>query len=629
MAEIREMNRQDTAVTDRKPMRIAPWTAVALLVCCLALTAAVAPPLEKHYEAARTALARGDTDKAKRELKLSLQDNPLHAESHFLLASLLGREGEIDQAIVGFQRTVTLAPNNAEARYNFGTALLWRGEPVSAARQIEDAIAIHPDYVPSYNNLVKAYFLARLPELAVASYKEALRRDPSNAIALKNLAVLTEAAGVQNAPGSGGNNQPAVGAGQPKKPVTSAPPVGAAVGNDKPPVVAGTPAISDADREARDAAGAQALQEILRDLPHVMVEWRGGRLSLGGWTSGPKERKLLDRILAGRSDVLDLTSDDTGDPHRLLEVDAVIFLVTALNSQSVGHNFLRNVQVNASVFDGVTGGWGWLYSAAITYQVNIANAAETQLALLARPHLTTLSGTPATFIAGGDIVYKVSGTTSGDIKPYPFGTSLDVTPTLLRTRGEDGSPRIHVMVKAGRKTILALEDLSTQSSEGSTVFANTAVSSEAVLGLGQTLILTGLNQRESQTRRSGVPVLKSIPIIKYLFSTKSTAVSDLGLIILLTPRDPAYWDEQNQKAIGEFVEKRRAYVQATQGTAEDMQRFKERYPDWDKLAPNRFASHFFLMENSDIYRRASGMDLATESLDFDLLGKVPKQKGKP
>ena len=42
----------------------------------------------------------------------------------------------------------------------------------------------------TYNNLAKAYFLAGIPELSVASYKEALRRDPANAVAHKGLAVL-------------------------------------------------------------------------------------------------------------------------------------------------------------------------------------------------------------------------------------------------------------------------------------------------------------------------------------------------------------------------------------------------------------------------------------------------------
>jgi type II secretory pathway component GspD/PulD (secretin) len=318
-----------------------------------------------------------------------------------------------------------------------------------------------------------------------------------------------------------------------------------------------------------------------------------------------------------------LTSDDVGDPQRLLEVDATIFTVRGADSQSAGHNFLNRITVDASINDAATAGFSWLYSASISYVVNIANATEERVAFLARPHLTTLSGTPATFIAGGDIVYKVSGTTSGDIKPYPFGTTLDVTPTLLRTPGEDGSPRVRLVVKVGRKSILPVSNPNVEAGGGSTVFDNVEVTSEAVLALNQTLILSGLSQRESVTSRSGVPGLKSIPIVKYLFSEKVTATSDLAIIMLLTPRDPAFQDERNVKATAEFVEKRRAFLQARQGTPEDMQRFRERYPDWMQIAPNRFASHIFMMETSEIYRALSGEDFTTDDLDLELLGPKP------
>src|SRR3990172_594530 len=154
---------------------------------------------EKHYEAARAALMRGDRAKALREVKLALQDNPLDAASHFLLGCLLEQTGENDQAIVGFDRASALDPADPAALYNLGTMLLWRRETVPASRLLENAVLIRPDHVPSYNNLAKAYFLAGLPELAVATYGEALRRDPSNAIALKNLLLLTEAAGIHDA----------------------------------------------------------------------------------------------------------------------------------------------------------------------------------------------------------------------------------------------------------------------------------------------------------------------------------------------------------------------------------------------------------------------------------------------
>jgi Flp pilus assembly protein TadD len=169
--------------------------ATLLMGAGIALAVEQVQPPEQHYQAARAALAKGDTRTAERELRLSLQNSPLDAQSHFLLASLLGWEGDLDQAAVGFQQAVKLEPNNAVARYNLGTAMLRRGESVPAARLLEESLLIRPEHVPTYNNLAKAYFLAGIPELSVACYREALRRDPSNPVALKGLALLTQAAG--------------------------------------------------------------------------------------------------------------------------------------------------------------------------------------------------------------------------------------------------------------------------------------------------------------------------------------------------------------------------------------------------------------------------------------------------
>ena len=48
----------------------------------------------------------------------------------------------------------------------------------------------------------------------------------------------------------------------------------------------------------------------------------------------------------------------------------------------------------------------------------------------------------------------------------------------------------------------------------------------------------------------------------------------------------------------------------------------------NKSPPNRFASHFFLMENSELYRKVSGQDLKPDTLDIDidLLGASRKKK---
>ena len=209
----------------------------------------------------------------------------------------------------------------------------------------------------------------------------------------------------------------------------------------------------------------------------------------------------------------------------------------------------------------------------------------------------------------------------------PFGTSLDITPTLLRSQDADGTPRVRVVVKAGRRSILSLQSPEAKAT-GDTVYDNVSVTSEAVLNLNQTLILTGLSQRERRESRSGIPGLKSIPIIKYLFSENIAITSDVAIIILLTPRDPAYWDQQNQQALAEFVEKRRAYVQAWRVTRRTCSASRSTTRTGASLHPTGLPSHFFLMDNSEVYRRASGIDLANENLEFDLLGKMPKSKAK-
>jgi Flp pilus assembly protein TadD len=638
----------------RSDERTIRWVAVALLAGVFAPAVAQVqpslPPPAQHYQTARAALIAGNMNKADLEMKLALQDNPLDAEAHFLFGCLLERKGEDDQAIVGFQRALSLDPTNPESLYNLGTMLLRREEVVQASGLLEKAVLVRPDHVPTYNNLGKAYFLAGIPELAVAAYEEALRRDPLNVVALKNLVLLAKAGGVHDAADSYRRRLDAIESSHAGKAIIAAEvplapnptwpfATSAAVSPSRTP----PQEIAVPETKSAPDSEADALRDLLRDLVHVKIERRGGRLTLLGWTRNQEEEKMLGRILAGWKDVLDLTTDDSGDSQRMIEVDAVIFTQTNLDQITAGFNFLKLVQMNFNYFatdhtrDGtgysapgtigsVTSGFqsGWMFSAAVNYAVNIANASKQQVAVLARPHLTTLSGTPATFLAGGEIVFKVSGNISGDIKPYPYGTSLKVTPTILRALDEDGNPRVHITVEAGRTSALNLLDV-TASNSDQVNFEKVSVTSQTVVGLGQTLILSGLSQRESHVGRDGVPGLMYVPVLKYLFSTRSVVQSDVAVMVLLTPRDPAYWDQRNRAALEEFVEKRRAYLQAKQGTPEDMRRFRERYPDWDRIAPNRFAAHFFLVRNSEVYRAVSGQDLASDSLDLELLGKPPKK----
>lgn len=393
--------------------------------------------------------------------------------------------------------------------------------------------------------------------------------------------------------------------------------------------------LSDADR----------INALVKDLPNVAAQLRGERLVLEGWTRGPQERELLDRILAKEPNVLDLTTKDVAESDRMVEVDVTIVVVSDNVSKSVGFDFLKMVNVQYNFFttvhrrDGsgyqsmgnsgpINGAvdrnwqWGEIFGAKVNYDVNIANATDQLVQIVARPHLTTLNGEKAEFLAGGEMVFKVKGLDNGDIKPYPFGINLKVTPTILRTlaSGDGQESQVILDVEAQRLSVLGASLVSDNSAGGDDVtFDKTRVASKTILKMDETLILSGLYQREHRNRVSGVPVLRDIPVIKYFFSNKTDVDDVLSTIIFITPREPGKINDVMQDRIEKFIQRRVKYLEAMAGGPEAVKTFKEEYPDWYKPQSNRYASHFFLVNNSDIYRSLRGEDLRTEQIRRDLL----------
>jgi len=65
---------------------------------------------------------------------------------------------------------------------------------------------------------------------------------------------------------------------------------------------------------------------------------------------------------------------------------------------------------------------------------------------------------------------------------------------------------------------------------------------------GQSLILSGLSEKESSSSRDGVPLLSDIPILQYAFSKRSTREFQSSVILLITPHEPQYvYSEDDQR----------------------------------------------------------------------------------
>lgn len=178
-----------------------------------------------------------------------------------------------------------------------------------------------------------------------------------------------------------------------------------------------------------------------------------------------------------------------------------------------------------------------------SYSLNIANATGNRSEVLARPSLVALDGMPSTFFSGRNVTVGLAGTqnSSASFSDKPVGISMSVTPTFV-----DGDT-LMLAVRAERAFIESVDLNVTFGQQLQT--ARNMVSANVSLKMGQTLILSGLAERQTSRTYNGVPVLKDIPLIRYLFNQKTTIDFRSSVLILVTPR-PAAYDQDLMQRVG-------------------------------------------------------------------------------
>ncbi|MBX3425458.1 MAG: pilus assembly protein N-terminal domain-containing protein [Pirellulales bacterium] len=149
--------------------------------------------------------------------------------------------------------------------------------------------------------------------------------------------------------------------------------------------------------------------------------------------------------------------------------------------------------------------------------------------VLAEPTLTTLSGRPAMFNAGGELPILVpSGLGQTTIEYKPFGTQVDFLPIVLG----DGNIRLEV-----RPRVSEIDDTRSVTVNGFTVPAlkvrmvETAVEMKA----GQTLALAGLIQERVEGQSRSLPFIGDLPVVGLPFRKVQEQVNEIELLILVTP----------------------------------------------------------------------------------------------
>jgi pilus assembly protein CpaC len=221
----------------------------------------------------------------------------------------------------------------------------------------------------------------------------------------------------------------------------------------------------------------------------------------------------------------------------------------------VSRNVLKELGIN--LFDALTGAFSTLTSGQLNARLGTAgptldtpflngvlsyspnpgdtltvaiNALERNglIKTLAEPNLTTISGEPATFLAGGEYPVPIASTDGQiSISQEPFGVALSFTPVVLNS---------------GRISLRIFTEVSALSTDGAITLANIQVPALTVrraettveLPSGGSLMIAGLLLEQETAGIRGVPGLKDVPILGSFFRNNSLDNTETELVIAVT-----------------------------------------------------------------------------------------------
>ena len=557
------------------------------------LTAAV--PIDKLTTASRQLALEGikaldakQFDKASALFNLALKTDVNNSYLHFLngltyhLRAINGEGSLYPLAQQGYSMAVQFDPSNNVARHHLGLLYLDRREFTMAKVQLMEAVLYDRDDVELLYDLAFAAYYAKDPASAMAALQGilAVPDRPKDPQIYRALAIVAAAGGDDAA---ARRFLAALAEMSPK-------------GSDYRFTERRVDSWRDSHTSnfiktqfSAPAAGGAPQQGGLPQQPGAAAPQPASPQQGGAGGFFEKNMVLLDvAIIATEEDVTDTSGVNLLDGLRIQFGNSSGSPAIVRNSTSDLVNAGNNTRSITRI----------IQIPSITYTLNIANAQDRRNEVLARPTLVALGGQPSTFFSGTDVIgAAVSSGQGGSVQVQKeAGVKLSVTPEFL----PDGLIKIQV---AAERTFLTTPN-------SSVVFdfrldtSKTLVNANVVMKHGESLILSGLSERNTENNASGTPLLKDIPIVQYLFNRTTRRDFHKSVLIIVTPRRPNYTNRDQQdidadaSRMSEFEK-----VQAE---------FEGKYRLWFRPVPAT-ATALSQLETSSVFREFRSGDLPLES----------------
>ena len=144
--------------------------------------------------------------------------------------------------------------------------------------------------------------------------------------------------------------------------------------------------------------------------------------------------------------------------------------------------------------------------------------------ILAEPQLSTRSGYKASFLAGGEVPYSIATVNGVTVQFKPYGIKLDIEPRV----GRNG------IVRAIIESEVSSIDASFTTSGGPGLLTR-RTKTEFNVRQGETIVLSGLLQRNTSTDIDKVPFLGNLPVLGALFRSRRFQNKETELVVFVTP----------------------------------------------------------------------------------------------
>jgi general secretion pathway protein D len=515
------------------------------------------------------ALNEGDAAKAGVAFRAALKNRPDDSYLHFLVG--LGyhlqtkRDGadQYELAELGYRYALNLDPGNWLAAAQLGR-LYYEQKRFSVAQEyFALALLLEPERGEIYHDLAAASYYAGDLKTAYGSIREAMRLRSADPLLMRNASVIMAAIGetggaheiLQRLKGSAAD--PSLGpaaqsaierwrakhkhlrveeTSRPSAAAESAKPV-ASVGTPDTPAKAETVSprrngkgerkdVEEEEEADDDGANGSPLDKMA--LIEMVIIRSDEQLST---TKGGNLLRFLNLTYSRSANyqrTVTANAPVTNDSTRTRNTNLATGLVT---SDTLAENFKNSYDTTGS---GTTN----TYLSAVTipmltYNLNILNAGNDQSDILARPSLLVEDGKKSKFALVEKQFFTVRGQESGSLEDIEAGIKVEITPKFLK----DGYFRLTVV---GEASLFQPTTAVVGTFQEAAKIGKAETHASAVMTFDQTLVLSGFNQRSRNRASDGVPFLKDIPGIQYLFSQESVVERQSSILLLLTPRRPVY-----------------------------------------------------------------------------------------